>query len=160
MKRQSVWVLVVFMVAWLPVGLHAQHKKAVTEKKITGSLLDYMKERDAIAAELQRVKEEQEVLLASKWFVVNRSGHTLVIESRGVASAAVPSGASRSDLPMRSGLKRGEPFVVLLEGVGRVEGRLEPGTVWPVVGEKKRVEVLVDYLSGSKAWFVFASVKE
>ena len=156
MKIQS-YLLLLLISTLISVPLHGRGKGAVTQDKVTGSIIDIIRQRDEVTVERDKLKMENELLKtvsSSSWLLVNDSGTEVGLYQGGTLLAKAPAntvkdGVIKTEKPLKVGdrlkLKLGEKTVKL---------KLKPGETESHSANGKNYKVTIDFLTGSRAWLL------
>lgn len=144
-------LLLVVLLTLLPVALFAGrgNKQPVTMDKVTGSIIESMRDYNRVSEENEKLKEKYETMPAQTWFIVNETSESLKVSANGKSLLDLSAGAQFTPNVMsESEVKRGSSIVLTL-GDKKVPISLTPGQSFG-----SNPTVFVDYLIGKEAWFL------
>ena len=158
MKIQS-YFLILIISTFISLPLHGRHKGAVTQDKVTGSIIDLVRERDNMKEERDKLKMENDLLRSvssSSWLLVNDSDAEVQLSRDGTVLIEAAAKTVKEDaVKTGSPLKAGDRMKIKLGGSKSIKLKLEPGETKSYKSKSgKSVAVTIDFLTGSRVWML------
>ena len=143
----------------MALPLHGRHKGAVTQDKVTGSILTIIRQRDAMKVERDILKMENErlkSLSSSSWILVNNSEHEVrLYHNDAMLIKAPPLTAKEQIVETKKPLKVGDQLKFKLSDSKTVKLTMTPGATQSYkMADGDTFSVTIDFLTGSRVWIL------